>query len=582
MKITIAVLFAGLLNIAGIKAQTIPEGINHLYAERYKSAKETFEKLTATNPNNLDAVYWLGQAEIELQDVKSARDLYSKTLQANGNAPLILTGMGHVNLIDGKKDEARQMFETAINLSSGKKGPDANILNAIGRANVDAKAGDASYALDKLKLAAEKDPKNADVFLNLGDAYRKVHEGGQAVTNYDLAIGINPNLARAIYRKAMIYYTQKNWDLYAELLKKALSVDPKFAPAYYQLYYYNLLKLPPDFNSAQDNANKYVANADQDPQNDYLVAQTCWAKKDYDCAINTAKGIISKAGDKTKAKTYKLLALSYVGKGDTVSAKQNIDQYFAKGTDEDIIPQDFVLRGQIYGGVSGDANVVLESYVKAAQMDSVYESKMKTIQEGVGYFKAKNNKVKEAEMRLVQSANRKTPNPSDAFFTGLAFYQGADYRRADSLFKLYIVSFPDSLYGHYYDARANLALDTTLSVEPYLSNMINGFKKTLDIALNNKDKFKNQAVASSQFLAAIYNNTKKNRDSAIYFLQKGLAFDPDNPSLKQFLNELQKPVGKPTKGSTNTPGKPTGSAKPAASAIRSLAVRTKIMAVAKT
>ena len=76
MKITIAVLFAGLLNIAGIKAQTIPEGINHLYAERYKSAKEIFEKLVATNPNNLEAVYWLGQADIELQDVKSARDLY--------------------------------------------------------------------------------------------------------------------------------------------------------------------------------------------------------------------------------------------------------------------------------------------------------------------------------------------------------------------------------------------------------------------------------------------------------------------------------------------------------------------------
>jgi Flp pilus assembly protein TadD len=77
-----------------------------------------------------------------MEDVKSARDLYSKTLQANGNAPLILAGMGHVNLIDGKKDEARQMFETAINLSTGKKGADVSILNAIGHANVDAKEGD--------------------------------------------------------------------------------------------------------------------------------------------------------------------------------------------------------------------------------------------------------------------------------------------------------------------------------------------------------------------------------------------------------------------------------------------------------
>jgi tetratricopeptide (TPR) repeat protein len=479
---------------------------------------------------------------------------------------LIMVGKGHVNLIDGKKDDARQMFEAAINLSTGKKGADVSILNAIGRASVDAKEGDVAYAIDKLKTAAQKDPKNADVFLNLGDAYRKAHEGGQAVTNYDMAVSANPAMARAIYRKAMVYYTQKNWELFTELLNKATTADPKFAPAYYQMYYYSLGKL--DFNTAQDYANKYIANTDPDPQNDYLVAQTCFAKKDYDCAINTSKGIISKAGEQTKPRTYKLLAYSYVGKGDTASAKQYIDQYFSKAKEEEIIPPDYVLKGQIYG--NSDPNIVYESYVKAVQMDSVYESKMKTIQDGIDWAKGKNLKVLEGKLRLLQSANRKTPNPSDAFFTGLAFYQGADYKTADSLFKLYIASFPDSLYGHYYDARANLALDTTLSVEPYLTNMVNGFKKTLDVAVVNKEKFKPQAVASSQFLAAIYNNTKKSRDSAIYFLQKGLEFDPTNPVLNDFMHELQKSPGKPAKG---TPGKPTGSTKPDAAATKSLATK---------
>jgi tetratricopeptide (TPR) repeat protein len=575
MKTTITILLAGLLSVAGIKAQNLQEGINHLYAERNKSAKETFEKLVATNPNNLDAVYWLGQSYIAMEDRKSARDLYSKTLQANGNAPLILAGMGHVNLIDGKKDEARQMFETAINLSTGKKGADVSVLNAVGRANVDAKEGDPAYAIEKLKIAAQKDPKNADVFLNLGDAYRKAHEGGQAVVNYDMATSINPSLARAIYRKAMIYYTQKNWELFTDILNKAVSVDPKFAPAYYELYYYNLLRLPPDFSAAQNYATKFTANAEPDPQNDYLVAQTCYAKKDYECAINTAKGIVSKAGEQTKPRVYRLLAYAYIDKGDTAGGKPYIDQFFSKAKEEEISPKDYVLRAQI----GGNENMVFESYVKAAQMDSVYDSKMKTLQEGVDYFKNKNNKIKEAEMRLVQSANKKTPNPSDPFFTGLAFYQGADYRRADSLFKLYQRSFPDSLYGHYYDARANLAMDTTLSVEPYLTNMINGFRRTLEIAANNKVKFKTQAVASSQFLAAIYNNTKKNKDSAIYFLSKGLEFDPENPSLKEFMNQLQKSGGKPTR-TGNAPGKPAASTKP--TAIKSSTVKNKSSALAKS
>src|SRR6185369_291116 len=110
MKTRLTFLMIGLLGMAGLRAQTIPEGISHLYAGRVKTARQTFEKIVAANPNNLEAVYWLGQAAIEMNDIAAADQLYSKTLNANGNAPLILAGKGEVNLIQGKKDEARQMF----------------------------------------------------------------------------------------------------------------------------------------------------------------------------------------------------------------------------------------------------------------------------------------------------------------------------------------------------------------------------------------------------------------------------------------------------------------------------------------
>src|SRR5436853_5173380 len=105
MKTTITTLFAALLGIAGLKAQTIQEGVSNLYADRLKTAKQTFEKIVAANPNNLEAVYWLGQAELEMNDVASADQLYSKTLNANGNAPLVLAGQGNVELYKGNKDK---------------------------------------------------------------------------------------------------------------------------------------------------------------------------------------------------------------------------------------------------------------------------------------------------------------------------------------------------------------------------------------------------------------------------------------------------------------------------------------------
>jgi len=160
-KTTITFLASGLLLISGLKAQTIQEGVNHLYAQRYKSAISVFEKMLATNPNNIDATYWLGQTYLDMDEIAGARQakarqLYGKALQTTQNAPLILVGMGHVELLENKTNDARQRFETALTMSRTKKGDDPVILTAIGRANVDAKAGDFKYAIEKLLAAADK------------------------------------------------------------------------------------------------------------------------------------------------------------------------------------------------------------------------------------------------------------------------------------------------------------------------------------------------------------------------------------------------------------------------------------------
>ena len=121
MKKSVIVLFlAGLFSFNAM-AQTVQEGVGHWYAERYQSARATFEKLTAANPNNLEAVYWLGQTLIAQNDINGAKAVYQKTLSTNGNAHWILAGMGQINLLEGQAAVARQQFEAAIAASKGKK-----------------------------------------------------------------------------------------------------------------------------------------------------------------------------------------------------------------------------------------------------------------------------------------------------------------------------------------------------------------------------------------------------------------------------------------------------------------------------
>ncbi len=86
-------------------AQSIDDGKKFLNYERYNSAKDVFSKLVAANPNNVDAVYWLGQTYLQNTDntdTAAALALYQKTLQANPNSPLIMTGVGEVELMQGK------------------------------------------------------------------------------------------------------------------------------------------------------------------------------------------------------------------------------------------------------------------------------------------------------------------------------------------------------------------------------------------------------------------------------------------------------------------------------------------------
>ena len=97
MKKTILTLLASGSMIIATKAQTIQEGINHLYADRFQSAVNTFQKLLAVNPNNIEATYWLGQTYFDMDDNNMAKQVYEKALTANGNAPLLLVGMGHLS-----------------------------------------------------------------------------------------------------------------------------------------------------------------------------------------------------------------------------------------------------------------------------------------------------------------------------------------------------------------------------------------------------------------------------------------------------------------------------------------------------
>jgi tetratricopeptide (TPR) repeat protein len=553
-KSAVVLFFAAFLSVSAF-AQTVQEGVNHLYSERYQSARSAFEKLTAANPNNLEAVYWLGQTHLAAGNTAAAKSIYDKALASNGNAPLVLVGAGHIDLMEGRTNEARQRFEAAITASRGKKGDDPAVINAIARANIDARAGDAAYAISKLNAVAQSTPNYAETYLNLGNAYRKTHAGGLAVQNYRKAAQLNPNLAAvANYRTARLYRTQNNWDVVTENLNDAIKADPRFAPAYELLYVYHLT-IKRDFSTAEQFANKYISSADPSVENDYMKAQTLFVQEKFSEAISIAKNILSQTNNNPNPRVYRLLGYSYLGAKDTAAACASVNEFFTKAKEDDIVGQDYLLRANSCG--KGDPVAIRNDVTLAVRMDSVLSRQITMLNEGIQNAVKNNQKLLEGELKLISYELRgERANPGELFQIGLPFYLGGKYEKADSLFKAYSRAFPDSIYGYYWSARALSAIDTTME----LGLAIPDYTKSLEIAEKDKVRFKSQGLSSASTLAAYYNNVKKDRDNAIRFLQKGLEFDPANAQLQNFLKSLQQsgaPRQPATPAKPNTPPKTT-------------------------
>lgn len=545
-KTSITFLVAGLLFVGALQAQNLQDGVNDLYAERFKSAKSTFEKLLASNPNNIDAIYWLGQTYIEMDSVGGAKAVYDKALMASANAPLVIVGRGQVDLIEKKASEARQRFEAAITMTRGKKGDDPTILNAVGRAITDTytdkdKIGDINYAIQKLEAAGQRDSKNAEIFLNLGNAYRKARPGeagGLAFQNYQKAIEANPNFAPAYYRLAQLFNSQRNWELFEKYLNDAIAKDPRFAPAYYDLYYYKLGKL--DFNAAETYAKKYIETTDPDPQNDYLRVQTLWAKKDYDQAIAGGKNIIAQAGPSTKPRVYRLIADAVVAKGDTAGGKEYVDQLFAKAKPEDLNAKDYLLKAAVYSKIPGQEDSFFTIVSDGVKADTVIDNKVDLLKWAANVYKNKGQREKEGD--ILQMLVNVKPNPSinEMFDVGRAYYFGEAYLKSYEAFKSFQAKYPDEVYGYEWKFNNAKIIDSTKKDSIAVPDAV----ALMDFAQKDTTKFKKQYLNAAGYLVQYYANDADDNAKAIEYLKKMLILDPANESLKGILEQLQRPAPK--------------------------------------
>ena len=201
------------------------------------------------------------------------------------------------------------------------------------------------------------------------------------------------------------------------------------------------------------------------------------------------------------------MAYSYLGKSDFANAKTNVDEFFAREK-EGFVATDYQLKADIYTGGGATCEEYMHYTCKEQPRILFLQSKIDFMTKAADYFKTKNCKLQEADMRMAWFNARGNANPTYLVNFGILYFQAEAYLKADSVFAKYISLMPDSIYGYDWRGRANFTIDTTMTVEPYATQFVTNYQKTLDIAFTDKLRYKTQGLRAALLLAGYYNNIR--------------------------------------------------------------------------
>ncbi len=553
LKFTL-ILLTGLLLANFSHAQTIEDGKKFLYYEKFISAKNVFQQLLTANPANDEAAFWLGQTLIapdEDKDIEGAKAVYQKGLAANANSALLKAGMGHIELLEGKTPQARSSFESAISLSGGKN---MLVLDAIGFANgdFDSKFGDGAYAIEKLQQATYmKGFKDARIMTDLGDAFRKIQDGGSAQRSYEAALAIDPKYARAKFRIGRIYQSQgfSQAPIYLQYYNDAIALDPNYSRVYFYLYQYYY---ETDVVKSAAYLDKYLAAKGTDEPNAcFLNAQMKFAQGLFAETITAADACVAanpnpypnlfgllaysnyKIADKLEKASDSLGAITAYG-----NSKIGFDKYFQKQKPNKLGARDYFTYASVLLKFPGNEALAGNFMEQAVALDSTEIGKVTMLKEVASTYEKRGQYAQAGEWYKKVLNIKKVPGKTDIYNAAYSYYRVGQFAASAQLFEMYTQKYADDIFGYYMMGKSYWGIDTVMAYG--LAN--NSFTKAIEVgeAYPDKSKIINQLVGAYKYFIAFSANVEKNYPLAVSYADKALLIDPNDAEVKANREALAK------------------------------------------
>lgn len=448
---------------------------------------------------------------------------------------------------------------------------------------------DTSKALPLIRQALTIDSKNADNYLIAGDIYMLVNDGSNAIRNYNQAQFADPTSSTANMKIGYVYVKGRALQSAIPYFEEAINLNADYAPAYRELgqLYWRAGRL----EQSKENFKKYLdLTAGNIPAKIRYVNSLFYAG-DYDEVIKNVEEILSVDNSRAYMNRLAGYSSFEKENPDYEKALTYMDKLFATVNPEYILQKDYhylarilLKKNQNYTKMVDEAgslktqldreksrlNVApaaekpkykasvdeltskiakLESEISAAskEIDRGFAEYNKAIEFGRKDAGSSANTSKErallGEMAVNYYAYRqydnaartwaklidpsKENNLADYMQVGRAYYNGENYKSADSIFNIVIKKDPNYLPAYVYTARTYSRMDP----DTKLGLAKPKFEKLLDVA--SRDSVKNAGdMAEALTYLGYLNMENGNYTKAKDYYNRMINLTPDNKEYK--------------------------------------------------
>ena len=536
-------LFASLILMGAslvANAQGYKDGIEYYKVDKLDNAKELLERnLNAASTDKAESFYYLGQIALHQGQVAQAAANFEKGIAANAMNPYNYVGQAAIALKNG--GDVKTLLEKARKLS--KK--DSKLEMEIARAFYDANPTTYAKDIEKcIKNARKWNADDPDSYIFEADTKADKKDWGNAAGIYELAFDKDPNNIEAYVKYANTYFNV-NPAMAIERLEELQAKVPGSALVQRELaekYYADNLGA-----KAAEQYGKYIKNPNHFAQDEVRYVQLLFFGEKYQDSYNLATQLINRLNPNDENVFYmkRMQLYNLVQLEKWPEAVEAGKAFFAnmlpKGSKYEV--RDYTDYGQALL-TAGMPNEAVAAFEKAFEINPNNVDLIRYM--GDSYADAEDfvNAAKYYQ-RLVDSGN----NKSNDLFTLSNYYLGIastdaldDATKADALAKSqkYVDEVDKLVPGNVQIVNQKAKIAKFREGDTNTGAALAAYNELLQIldTKENKADYARYYKYAYNYLATYY-FTKGDKATAKGYYQKWLEYDPENESLRNYVNSLK-------------------------------------------